>query len=453
MVASSHARLATLYFLASVVVSEPTHATPPSIEQNPCYQGQSLVSGSEAVTLCRSDGSVDVMTVDRQRGGKCDKRSGNWFMCVDCGKGSLERIEPGKAFCKPPTYTLVVFQYIAGSDATQQVVVPENLARELGLSDAGKVTPSDAARIARELKARLLPDDVQRVLGCGETRSCTLSTVPTSTSATRQEVDRLDTEAHASFQSRNSADAALRAIARWQDASDRDPTRQDLRVRLAEAQLFYAEVYLATKVETKTFWMESTREQIDSATEQLVGLYRDAANNAKFALGLALPEFRQETCSKTSLSSASESTLEAAYWYAEAIWNYGVRTGIAEVLNTTDCRFALLRELKRVRPGIAHHGPARSLGRMYTTIPFPGGDRESSRAHFQDAMRGSPEFLRNAVDFAYFYLAKFGDRAAFERTLSEVLAIKVADDEWKPENSAQKLRARDMLEHAALEFD
>lgn len=236
---------------------------------------------------------------------------------------------------------------------------------------------------------------------------------------------------------------ARTAVEAWEKALAIDPSRHDLRLKVARAHYFLADGHL---------WFKKNVEHADGAQAEMAGHYKAAANQAEMALGQRYPGFRSKFCARQPFSTALEQldkdAVPGMYWYAAALSRYALLTSIVEVLNQSERIKAMMDLIKQLQPDYWYFAADRYLGGFYTKIPFPSGDLELSRKHFETATTNAPQYLATKVIFAEMNATKANDRPLFKRLLDEVVAFDVTTaPEIAPENTAEQKKAKFYLEN------
>ena len=256
------------------------------------------------------------------------------------------------------------------------------------------------------------------------------------------DVTALDKQAEEAWALRGDEAKTAAAIQAWDEALKVDPSRADLRVKLAHAHYFLADSLL---------WVHKNIENSDAAGDQMVQHYREAANQAELALGQKYPAFRSKYCARQPFSTALEQldkdAVPAMYWYAAALSRWALNTSLIEVLNQSDRIRSMMELTKRLDPTYWYYAADRYLGGFYTKIPYPAGDLEKSRKHFENAIQNAPQYLATRVVYAEMNASKAGDKPLFKRLLEEVLAFDLKSaPELEPENAAEQKKAKYYLD-------
>ncbi|MFO0751273.1 MAG: TRAP transporter TatT component family protein [Myxococcota bacterium] len=236
---------------------------------------------------------------------------------------------------------------------------------------------------------------------------------------------------------------ARAAVDNWEKALAIDPSRHDLRLKVARAHYYLADDVL---------WFKKNVDNNDAAGKEMAANYKAAANQAEMALGQKYPGFRSKFCARQPFSTALEQldkdAVPGMYWYAAALSRYALMTSIVEVLNQTDRIKAMMDLIQRLQPDYWYYASDRYLGGFYTKIPFPSGDLDLSRKHFEISTTKAPTYLATKVIFAEMNATKANDRALFKRLLDEVVAFDLTTaPEIAPENAAEQKKAKHYLEN------
>lgn len=277
---------------------------------------------------------------------------------------------------------------------------------------------------------------------CGTSRQSGICGDANPAPTAQGDADALDKQGDEAFKQRADQAQAEAAIKFWSEALAVDPSRHDIRVKLARANYFLADSHL---------WLEFNIDGKEAAGERMAKLYKNAANEAEFALGQKYPGFRSKYCARqpfnTALEQLDKDSVPAMYWYAASLSRYALMTSLVEVLNQTDRIKAMMDLIQRWDPSFWYYASDRYLGGFYTKIPFPTGDLPRSSKHFEKAIQSAPTYLATRVIYAEMNAAKAGDRALFQRLLGEVLSFDLdSAPEIKPENAAEQKKAKFYLD-------
>ncbi|MCC6621005.1 MAG: hypothetical protein IT385_07105 [Deltaproteobacteria bacterium] len=267
---------------------------------------------------------------------------------------------------------------------------------------------------------------------CGD-----INPAPTATG----DVAAAEREAEEAWGGRADQARAQAAVDAWERAIAIDPSRHDLRIKVARAHYFLADSKL---------WFKKNVDGDKAAGEAMAKHYKAAANHSEMALGQRYPGFRSKFCARQPFSTALEQldreAVPGMYWYAASLSRYALMTSLVEVLNQADRIKAMMDLIKRLQPDYWYYAVDRYLGAYYTKIPFPSGDLELSRKHFETSLGGAPSYQATKVIFAEMNAARANDRALFQRLLEEVVAFDLTTaPEIQPENEAEQGKAKHYL--------
>jgi len=251
-----------------------------------------------------------------------------------------------------------------------------------------------------------------------------------------------EAKAEAAWAQRGELEQARSAIEHWNMALAIDPSRHDIRVKLAQAHYFVADSHLFIKQEI---------EKDASVGPLMLEHYQEGQFQAEMALGQRYPGYRTRFCGRQPFESALQQldrdAVPAMYWYATNLGRYALATSLVEVLNHRDRIYAMMNLVARLDPSYWYHASDRYFGVYYTRIPFPSGDLPLSAKHFERTVSSSPEYLASKVLYARDNLAKSGDRERFKQLLEEVVAFDLdSAPDIRPENAAEQRKARYFLE-------
>ncbi len=278
-------------------------------------------------------------------------------------------------------------------------------------------------------------------VGCGGSRQsgiCGDDPVPTM----QGDASAFAADGDAAWEQRGDEAQLRKAIESWSKALQVDPSRADLRVKLARAHYFLADGYL----------------RFDEANaEEMLRQFQAGTNQAELALGQKYPAFRGKYCGRqpfnTALRELDKGAVPAMYWYATNLGKYALAKNIMEVLNQKDRIEAMMQQVLKLEPGYFHNAADRYFGAFYTKIPFPNGDLARSAKHFERSIEGSPTSLSTKVLYAEMNAVKAKDRALFERLLNEVIAFDLSTEPaLKAENAAEQRKAKLLLEEIDVFF-
>ncbi|TNF26835.1 MAG: hypothetical protein EP329_20550 [Deltaproteobacteria bacterium] len=280
------------------------------------------------------------------------------------------------------------------------------------------------------------------VMGCGASRQSGIcGDVNPSASATGDAAS-LEQEAEAAWAKRGDLAEAEKAVAKWDQLLKVDPSRADVRVKLARAHYFIADSHLFFKMEVQ---------RDEQAGAQMLDHYQQGQFQAEMALGQKYAGYRTKFCARqpfdAALQQLDKDAVPAMYWYATNLGRYALQKSLVEVLNHKDRIKAMMDTIQRLDPAYWYYASDRYFGAYYTKIPFPSGDLPKSAGYFGKSIDGAPAYLASKVIFARMNLAKAGDRAKFKQMLDEVVAFDLSQaPEIEPENAAEQQKAKYYLD-------
>jgi len=280
------------------------------------------------------------------------------------------------------------------------------------------------------------------LIACGASRQSGICGEATPPATAQGDADGFVSLADEAWDKRGDESQLRAAIDGWQKALAIDPSRGELRVKLARAHYFLADGHLR---------FDEEREQ------EMVDNLRLGTNQAELALGQQYPNFRAKFCSRqpysVALQQLDKGALGPKYWYSTNLGKYALATSIVEVLNQKDRIVAMMELVKSLDAGFFHHAADRYFGAFYTKIPFPTGDLPKSRGHFEASIAASPHYLATRVLLASMNAAKGGDRALFKEHLDAVMAFDLASrPDLVPENTAEQRKAEELLDEIDIYF-
>lgn len=279
-------------------------------------------------------------------------------------------------------------------------------------------------------------------MGCGASRQSGIcgdtNPAPTATG----DVAALEAEADAAWAQRDQLAQAEQAVELWGQITAIDPSRADIRVKLAQAHYFIADAHL---------FFDKEVDGDPAAADKMLEHYQEGQFQAEFALGQSYPRYRTKFCARQPFESALQEVdrgaVPAMYWYATNLGRYALQKSLVEVLNHKDRIKAMMEAVKRLDPSYWYHAGDRYFGAYYTRIPFPSGDLPLSRKHFEASISGSPQYLATKVLFAQMNLGKAGNCDLFRQVLEEVIAFDASTTpEIAPENAAEQRKAQFYLD-------
>lgn len=270
---------------------------------------------------------------------------------------------------------------------------------------------------------------------CGGSRNTELFKEGASGSKTGDATAQFD-QAKALWAERGDRAKAEQAVKLWEEAAALDPTRADIQLALTYGYYFLANAHVRWDADNE---------------KALKALYEKGVKAGRNAVWLTSPDFAARI-QKGEKWEAAVKTVEAAavpglYWYATNMGKWALLDGFTTILREKDHIAATMERIQALDEGYFHGAPHRYFGVYRTKIPFPGGDPPSSKKHFEQALKLSPNYLDTKVLFAEAYAVKVQDEDLYERLLKEVIAT--PDDvmpDIVPENANAKRVAKQMLD-------
>ncbi len=226
------------------------------------------------------------------------------------------------------------------------------------------------------------------------------------------------------------------AIAAWSKALRIDPKRTDVRVKLSRARYLLADGYLRAE---------------DDKEAEMLASFDQGIKDAEVAIAQLSTGYREEVCAQKPFAEAITKTdkgaVGAMYWYASNLGKWGLAKGIFTILKYKDNIKAMMEHILKLDPTYFYHAPDRYFGTFYTKVPFPSGDMEKSKLHFERSIAGSPQYLATKVLMAETYCTKVKDRKLFKQLLDDVVNFDLNQaPEIAAENSIEQRKAKDLLD-------
>jgi tetratricopeptide (TPR) repeat protein len=279
-------------------------------------------------------------------------------------------------------------------------------------------------------------------LGCGAARSPAwtgpLGPPPATPPATVAQHDALVVQGEHAWAQRSDEAELRRAIELWTQALEVIPNDHALWGRLARAQYFLGDAFLAG---------DPARASEATAT------FEQAITSGERGLLARQPELASQLRAGERLTSLlhhfDERDVGALYWRTMALARWAASAGMAaQQASRAEARLSMARvaELDRGYDGA---GADRFLGDAWATLStYQGGDLERAHRHFETALFLAPSHLSTRVLYATHYATKIGDRALFEEQLGRVIAADPSaerDGDATAENAVEQARARAAL--------
>jgi len=280
------------------------------------------------------------------------------------------------------------------------------------------------------------------VMGCGASRQSGICGDINPAATATGDATALEQEADAAWAQRGDLAQAQAAVAKWDQLLKVDPSRADIRVKLAQAHYFIADSHLFFKKEVQ---------RDEKAAAEMLDHYQEGQFQAEMALGQQYKGYRTKFCARqpfdAALQQLDKDAVPAMYWYATNLGRYALQKSLVEVLNHKDRIKAMMDAIQRLDPGYWYYASDRYFGAYYTKIPFPSGDLPKSAAYFEKTIGKAPQYLASKVIYATMNLAKQGDRAKFKTMLDEVIAFDLSEaPEIQAENAAEQKKAKYYLD-------
>jgi tetratricopeptide (TPR) repeat protein len=243
-------------------------------------------------------------------------------------------------------------------------------------------------------------------------------------------------EGDAHWAHRDDAVRVNQAIIAWEKAAGFDRTRADIQLKLSYAY----------------FWKAHGHLRFAEDEPGMLTFFDKGVVAAERALKLLSPAFAERVKAGSSWQDALEvcgqESLPALYWYASNLGKWALLEGIVKTLSFKDRIAAIMEHCKGIDETFWYGGPHRYFGVYRTKIPFPGGDLEASKEHFERAAELAPGYLETKVLFASEYAAKAQDEELYKKLLQEVIAAPGdIEPALVPENAAAKRTAKSLLEN------
>jgi tetratricopeptide (TPR) repeat protein len=227
-----------------------------------------------------------------------------------------------------------------------------------------------------------------------------------------------------------------RAIAKWREAAELDPSDFELWAKLAHAYYFHADGHMSFETARAAEMIRTYEAAMEAAERGLMAVSADFAER-----------MRADTHIEDAIAILDERAVPALYWRSSAMGRWGLAKGFETVLAYKDEIRAIMTRCLELDANYFYGAPHRYFGAYYARVPdFAGGDMERSRQHFEAALRIDSSYLGTRVLMAEFYATRSQDRALFNEQLNLVLsADPAAAVEIAPENAIEQRRARDLL--------
>ncbi len=271
--------------------------------------------------------------------------------------------------------------------------------------------------------------------------ACGAPSVSTQTSVTPEaqaKAKDLASQAAALFAERRDPQALRQAVDLWEQALAQDPGDVTSAVMVARSLQLLGEGFLQRE-----------------PAEQRTPLYERGQQAALRALEATSPRFAeligQGVAIETAVDALQPTAAPLVYWYAMDLGSYARAKGAVEGLKQKDRLVTLMTWVRDRDPRYHFYGADRFFGAYYAAVPEAfGGSLDKSRAHFQAAIDGAPEYTGTYLLMAAFYATKASDRPLFDRLLGQVESAQPCKASgqvpcvipgWEPETEIDQQRA------------
>lgn len=271
--------------------------------------------------------------------------------------------------------------------------------------------------------------------GCGTKRQTGIC-ADLGVASEKGDADALVAAGDAAWELRRERAKLEESINSWAKALRIDPKRTDVRVKLSRARYLLADGHLRND---------------DEKEAEMLASFDQGIKDAEVAIAQLSTGYREDICAEKPFTEAIKKTdktaIGAMYWYASNLGKWGLAKGIFTILKYKDNIKAMMEHILSLEPTYFYHAPDRYFGTFYTKVPFPSGDMEKSKMHFERSIAGSPQYLATKVLMASTYCTKVKDRKLFKQLLDEVMAFDLAQaPEIAAENAIEKKKAEDLLD-------
>jgi len=249
--------------------------------------------------------------------------------------------------------------------------------------------------------------------------------------------------AEAAWADRANTASLVKSIEHWKKATAIDPADAATYERLARAHYFYADGHL--------------RFDEDKEDEMMLA-FEQGTHFAELAMRANSPKFRAKVCADSSIEDAvdvvGKESVPAMYWYATNLGKWALAKGLLTALKYKDDIFAMMTKVAALDSNYFYGASDRYFGAYYTKIPFPGGDLELSKKHFEAAKAINNNYFATHTLMADLWASKSGDRETFETALKFVLDTPSnVIPELIPEQEVEKKKAAILMEDIDVLFE
>lgn len=245
---------------------------------------------------------------------------------------------------------------------------------------------------------------------------------------------KLIESADALWEKRGDKAKAEEAIKTLEKASEVDPTRADVFLKLSYGYYFMANTHIR--------WEEDNESKMST-------LFEKGRKAGERAILIQNPEFKkalESTPWTEAVKSVPKEGIASMYWFATNLGKWSLIQGIGVTLGNKPVIKSTMDRVLELDENFYHGAPHRYFGVYQAKIPF--GDMNQSGEHFDKAIQISPNYLDTKVLKAQYFAAKRQDEELFKNLLNEVIAADPnAIPELEIENRNAQLVAKYLLEH------
>jgi len=220
------------------------------------------------------------------------------------------------------------------------------------------------------------------------------------------------------------------AVAKLVEASELDPTRADVYLKLAYGYYFLANTHVR--------WEDDN----ESAMSDLFEKGRKAGERA---ILIQNPEFKkalESTPWPEAVKSVPKEGIASMYWFATNLGKWSLIQGIGVTLGNKPVIKSTMDRVLALDETFYHGAPHRYFGVYQAKIPF--GDMDASGKHFDKAIEIAPNYLDTKVLKAQYFAAKKQNEELFKSLLNEVIS---ADPKSIPELEIENRNAQRTAKH------
>ena len=263
--------------------------------------------------------------------------------------------------------------------------------------------------------------------GCSSSHTAGMCAEDAFPAAKAGDLAAVEAAAAAAWAERKDVAKLREAIAQWKEAVAIAPKKAENYTRLARAMYFLGDGYLRLDFQEAD---EAGDDSADAKEEEMVNTLEQAYLVAEKAIRIGNPDYAAAACAKEPLeetiSKLDKSDIDAVYWYAVALGKHGLATSLVTVLSNKEKIYLMMRRIEKLDPDFLYGAADRYLAGYFTKVPFPGGDHDQSRKHFEKSIKASPNYLATRVLYAELLATKLKDKALGKKIFDEQL--KFVDD-------------------------